>query len=94
MSCTTDIYMRRNSASLYSDTVHEGVHAIDMNNRFGFNPLKTTRDWEFRAYDAEREFQLATTGRAQYPTATSIMNHINGNYSNPGGLFDPFGIVR
>lgn len=85
-----NLYLRRNSASLLEDVVHEGTHGIDMYNKFGSNPLLTTRTWEFRAYQAEGEFQRAIGKTVQYPTGQSIMNHITNNYPNADLLFNPY----
>lgn len=85
-----NLYLRRNSATLFEDAVHEGVHGMDMYNKFGTNPLLTTKTWEFRAYQAEGDFQRAIGKTVQYPTGQSIMNHITDNYSNADLIFNPY----
>ncbi len=71
------IYMRRASASIFSDTVHEGTHALDAIQKFpGSNWM-----WESKAYFYERQFQQATGRAVDFPTNRSMWDHVYKNYN-------------
>ncbi len=70
------IILRRGSASLVSDAVHEGVHALDELRGF----VGTDFQWEKRAYFAERRFQRATGRPLDFPNWRDIYIYIRNNY--------------
>jgi hypothetical protein len=70
------IYLRRRSPTIVSDSVHEGTHVID--NLDGYRP--TTRAerivLEKRAYMYERQFQKETGRRPTFPNVPALRQHI------------------
>lgn len=79
MQVGNQIYMRRSSASIYSDVVHEGTHAIDFINNI---PQSEISSWpgEIRAYSAERLFQIESCMPVQFATENDMLIHIWSNY--------------
>ncbi len=79
MQVGNQIYMRRSSASIYSDVVHEGTHAIDFINNI---PQSEISSWsgETRAYSAERIFQIESRMPVQFATENDMLIHIWSNY--------------
>ena len=53
------LHLRRDSKTLLSDIVHEGTHAIDMKEYYGYDFLKSRWSWEKRAFFYERQFQIS-----------------------------------
>ena len=74
------IYMRSSSASIYSDVVHEGTHAMDFINNISQNEISS---WpgEIRAYSAERLFQIESGMPVEFATENDMLIHIWSNYS-------------
>ncbi len=72
------IYVRQNSASLLSDIVHEGTHAMDFRYRTILSPGGFL--WENHAYYRAREFQLAGGGPVDFATLELMLHHIWTNY--------------
>lgn len=75
------IYLRKNSNQLLSDIIHEGTHALDYINKFGFNGLSQWA-WEKRAYFYERQFQISTGIEVNHATIHDMLMHIWMNYKN------------
>jgi hypothetical protein len=75
------IYIRRSSARMKSDIIHEGTHVLDEAQgslpSYGLNPYI----WEKRAYFYERQFQVAEGGNPEFLTIESMLDHIWMNYS-------------
>ncbi len=73
------IYLRASSASIASDLVHEGTHAIDYISGVKVNNIRT---WpgEIRAYKAEREFQMKTNRNVDFATEDDLLVHVWKNY--------------
>ncbi|CAM5796225.1 hypothetical protein [Brevibacillus borstelensis] len=76
------IYLRKSSGSLLSETVHEGTHALDFRNMYGFEGTKTEWQWEKRAWFYERQFQKATGGKVEFEKIEDMLMHIYLNYKN------------
>ena len=73
------IYLRKSSASIVSDLVHEGNHAYEFIS--GVNPREIlTWPGEIRAYKAEREFQIKTKRRVDFPNEDDLLVHVWKNY--------------
>lgn len=90
LGCSTDtvamqvgnqIYVRSSSASIFSDVVHEGIHAIDFLNGVDETIISS---WigETSAYEAEREFQLLKGFETQFISEEDMMVHIWSNYNH------------
>lgn len=79
MQVGNQIYMRRSSASIYSDVVHEGTHAMDFINNISQREISP---WpgEIRAYSAERLFQIKAGMPVQFATENDMLIHIWSNY--------------
>ena len=75
------IYLRKNCNQLLSDIIHEGTHALDYINKFGFNGLSQWA-WEKRAYFYERQFQISTGIEVNHATIHDMLMHIWMNYKN------------
>ena len=73
------IYLRRSSASIISDLVHEGTHALDYISGVHIENIRT---WpgEIRAYKAEREFQIKTNRKLDFETEDDLYVHVWKNY--------------
>jgi hypothetical protein len=70
------LYLRSGSASLLSDTVHEGTHGLDYLNSFpGSNWMM-----EAKAYYYERQFQSGAGLPIDFPTNRQMWDHIYQNY--------------
>lgn len=69
-----NIYLNRKSASLLSDSVHEGTHALDFLDDVPYE------QWEKRAYMAERQFQKASGRRVDFESIDDMDRFIQGNY--------------
>lgn len=78
MQIGDQIYIRRSSAHLFTDVVHEGKHALDFLN--GIVKKFTTWDLEFRAYFAEWEFQNKLGLPLDFESIKDIWFHIWENY--------------
>lgn len=83
-----NIYLRRSSSSIFSDTVHEGTHARDYLDGFGLDTPKTVWQWEKRAFFYERQFQLSIDMKPEFSTSRDMMFHIWSNYGND--IFNPY----
>lgn len=73
------IYLRASSASIISDLVHEGNHAIEYISGISVNNIRT---WpgEIRAYKAEREFQIKTKRDLTFKNENDLLVHVWSNY--------------
>ena len=75
MEVDGQIYVRRSSASLISDVVHEGTHAVEY--RGGVDPIEiSTWPGEKRAYEAERLFQIESGMPVTFEDVDEMMVHI------------------
>ena len=79
MQVGNQIYVRGSSASLFSDVVHEGVHAIDFINGVDESVISSWSG-ETSAYSAERLFQLESGMQVQFESEEDMMVHIWSNY--------------
>jgi RHS repeat-associated protein len=70
------IFVRKNSSNLLSDTLHEGTHALDYLNDFNGNVYQL----EKRAYFYERQFQKAGGGILEHQTIDKMIGFIYANY--------------
>ena len=82
MAASNRIYLRRSSANILTDAVHEGTHALDYLNGFGLNSSKKVWQWEKRAYFYENQFQKSTGTAPDFATPRDMMFHIWMNYKN------------
>jgi len=82
------IYLRQSSANIFSESVHEGTHALDFLNRYGFGGTKSVWQWENRAWFYERQFQLSTGSPVDFPNFEDMMQHIQNSYRR--GPFNPY----
>ena len=73
------IYLRSSSASIISDLVHEGNHAIEYISGINEHNIRT---WpgEIRAYKAEREFQIKTNRELTFKNENDLLVHVWSNY--------------
>ncbi len=73
------IYLRASSASIVSDLVHEGNHALEFFSNINPNNIRT---WpgEIRAYKAEREFQIKTNRPVDFINENDLLVHVWKNY--------------
>lgn len=78
------IYLRKNSISLYSDIVHEGIHAKDYLKGIPYEEIKSTKG-ELRAYRAEHDFQKASGLVVEYANDDEIVVHVWNYYGKKGG---------
>jgi len=70
------LYVRASSLSILSDIIHEGVHVLDY-----IAGKKSSRwDAEMRAYKAEREFQIVTNTKVDFPDMNELEVHVWMNY--------------
>jgi hypothetical protein len=76
------IFLRRSSASILTDTVHEGTHALDYINDFGRKAPKRRWSWEKRAFYYERQYQITTGQKPEISTPNDLLDHISNNYEN------------
>ncbi len=74
-----NLYLRRSSASIVSDMVHEGKHALDYISGINTYEIQT---WpgEIRAYKAEREFQIKTKRPVDFINENDLLVHVWKNY--------------
>jgi len=72
------VYLRRASALIDGDLVHEGKHVLDWFK--GGVRYKSVYVSEFRAYSAQRAFQIAKAGESQFSGVFDIIKHIWRNY--------------
>lgn len=73
------IYLRSSSASIISDLIHEGTHVLD--HLSGINSQNIGRiKLELRAYKAERDFQIKTNRKVDFPNEDDIYVHVHRNY--------------
>ena len=81
MQVGNQIYVRNSSASIFSDVVHVGIHAIDFLNGIDETIISS---WvgETSAYEAEREFQLFKGFETQFISEEDMMVHIWSNYNH------------
>ena len=79
MQVGNQIYVRSSSASLFSDVVHEGVHAMDFINGVDESVISSWSG-ETSAYSAERLFQLESGMQVQFESEEDMMVHIWSNY--------------
>lgn len=70
------------------DIVHEGTHAIDMREYYGYDFLKSRGSWEKRAFFYERQFQISMGVELEYETVDEMLAHIWGSYDNE--LYNPY----
>ena len=80
MQIGDQIYVRSSSASLISDVVHEGTHAVDYLNGIDESIISSWTG-ETTAYGAERLFQIESGMPVQFTNEEDMMIHIWGNYS-------------
>ena len=73
------IYVRSSSASLLSDIVHEGTHALDFLNHLDQMYI-SSRQGEINAYTAERAFQIGAGLPVQFESIDDLLVHIWSNY--------------
>jgi hypothetical protein len=84
-----NIYLRSSRATdIFSDAVHEGTHALDFINKFGYDGAKSQWQWEKRAYYYERQFQIVTNGKTEFKTLNDMLFHIWSNYSYE--IYNPY----
>ncbi|MCW7538237.1 LysM peptidoglycan-binding domain-containing protein [Aquabacterium sp. A7-Y] len=76
------LYLRKSSASLLTDTVHEGTHGLDFINGYGATSPKTRWQWEKRAFFYERQYQLSSGQIPQFSTPRDMVFHIWEHYDN------------
>ena len=79
MQVGNQIYVRSSSATLFSDVVHEGVHAMDFINGVDESVISSWSG-ETSAYNAERLFQLESGMPVQFESEEDMMVHIWSNY--------------
>jgi hypothetical protein len=89
-----NIYLRKSSATIFEDAVHEGQHAIDFSNKFGYSPLKNTLTWETRSHMAEAEYIMRASGKSGMPSAEFITDYVKRMYSNWNQPFDPYTWIK
>ena len=82
------LHLRRDSKTLLSDIVHEGTHAIDMREHYGYDLLKSHWSWEKRAFFYERQFQISMGVELEYETIDEMLVHIWGSYDNE--FYNPY----
>jgi hypothetical protein len=70
------IFVRKSSSNLLSDTLHEGTHSLDYLNNFNGNVYQL----EKRAYFYERQFQKAGGGQVEFETIDKMLGFIYANY--------------
>lgn len=80
MQVGNQIYVRSSSASLISDVVHEGTHAMDYLNGIDQSIISSWTG-ETKAYSAERLFQIKSGMPVQFTTEEDMMIFIWSNYS-------------
>ena len=73
------IYIRNSSISIYSDLVHEGIHAKDYLSGIKEEEISSVSG-EIRAYSAERRFQIAKGIHVEYENEEDMLVHIWMNY--------------
>jgi hypothetical protein len=66
------LYLRKSSASILSDAVHEGTHGLDYLRGFAGG----TYQWEKRAFFFERQFQLWTGMEPEYSTVAGMLHFL------------------
>jgi hypothetical protein len=71
------IYLRKNSAGVFGEAVHEGTHALDYLAGFKGNIWQ----WENRAWFYERQFQKATGRPIEFQNVNDMLNYIKQSYS-------------
>ena len=77
------IYLRRSSASIFSDMVHEGTHALDYLSGIPESQISTWKG-EIRAYTAEHHFQKAAGLTVEHANEDDIQVFVWSNYKNGG----------
>jgi RHS repeat-associated protein len=70
------IYLRKSSASIFGETVHEGTHTLDYLGGFQGNVWQ----WENRAWFYERQFQKATGRPLDFQNVNDMLNYIKKTY--------------
>jgi hypothetical protein len=70
------IFVRRGSANLLSDVVHEGTHSLDYLSGFDGSTLQL----ELRAYSAEGAFQQAGGGTVEFSSDQEMLDFIQQHY--------------
>ena len=73
------IYVRSSSSSLISDVVHEGTHAIDFSQDIS-QKIISSRAGEYKAYSAERLFQIEAGMPVDFMSEDDMLVHIWSNY--------------
>ncbi|MDE6950230.1 MAG: hypothetical protein K2P64_04850, partial [Lachnospiraceae bacterium] len=73
------IYVRSSSSSLISDVVHEGTHAIDFSQDIS-QKIISSRVGEYKAYSAERLFQVEAGMPVEFMSEEDMLVHIWNNY--------------
>lgn len=73
------IYLRRSSASIICDLIHEGKHVLDYLSGININNIRSW-DGEIRAYRAEREFQISTKRKLDFENDDDLLVHVWKNY--------------
>lgn len=75
------IYVRRSSASLVSEIIHEGTHALEFKAGVSQDIIRT-REGELRAYKAEHQFQKAAGMPLDFANEDEILIHVFRTYDN------------
>ena len=83
MAIDDKIYLRKNSATIHSDMVHEGTHALDASNGVPYEIISSW-DGEIKAYTAEHHFQKASGLAVQFADEEEIKMHVWSNYKWKG----------
>lgn len=76
---TMEDYLRNSSINIYSDMVHEGVHAMDYISGIKERIISSWTG-EMRAYSAERKFQIAKGGHVDFANENDMMVHVWTHY--------------
>ncbi len=78
------IYLRKNSASIHSDIVHEGTHAMDFLKGLPYEKISSW-EGEIKAYTAEHHFQKASGLAIEFTDEDDIKVHVWKSYNKRGG---------
>ena len=73
------IYVRKDSASLISDLVHEGKHVLDYINSVPQRKI-SSRWGEMRAYISEYKFQIKSGRELDFNSIDDIVVHVHLHY--------------
>lgn len=74
-------YVRRSLASLVSEIIHEGTHALEFKAGVSQDIIRT-REGELRAYKAEHQFQKAAGMPLDFANEDEILIHVFRTYDS------------